>query len=51
MTKDQNTSTTPTDHPFAAIAPIWVLLLALIGVIEIAFLPVTRSLLAAVLLP
>ena len=33
----------------AAIAPIWVLLLAVIIVIEIAFLPVTRSLFAAVL--
>ena len=49
MTNDQNPSLAP-DHSFdAAIAPTWVLLLALIGVIEIGLLPVTRSLLAAVL--
>jgi hypothetical protein len=52
MTKYQNDPSpeAPDQHSdAAAIAPIWVLLLALIVVIEIGFLPVTRSILATVL--
>jgi hypothetical protein len=48
MTTNQNTSPEAPDH-HAAIAPMWFLLLAVIVVVEIAFLPVTRSLFAAVL--
>lgn len=50
MTNNHNTSPeAPDHHSDAAIAPTWVLLLALIVVIEIGFLPVTRSVLAAIL--
>ena len=50
MADDQNTSPeTADDYSYAAIAPIWVLLLVLIALIEIGTLPVTRSVLAAVL--
>ena len=53
MTNDQGTSAEAPDHhsDAAAIAPFWLLLLAVIVVVEIGFLPVTRSLFAAVLLP
>ena len=50
MADDQNTSPeTADDYSYSAIAPIWVLLLVLIALIEIGTLPVTRSVLAAVL--
>ena len=51
MTNNQDTSPEALDHhsDAAAIAPFWLLLLALIVVIEIGFLPATRSMLAAVL--
>ena len=48
MTNNQNSSPEDSDH-HAAIAPMWFLLLAGIVVVEIALLPVTRSLFAAVL--
>ena len=48
MTNNQNSSPEAPDH-YAAIAPMWFLLMALIVVVEVAFLPVTRSLFAAVL--
>ena len=51
MTNNQDTSSEAPDHhtDAAVIAPMWILLLAVIVVIEIGFLPVTRSLFAAVL--
>ena len=51
MTNNQDTSPEAPDHHSgaAAIAPFWLLLLALIVVVEIGFLPVTRSMWAAVL--
>jgi len=50
MTNSQDTSPERYDHHSdAATAPIWVLLLALIIMVEIGFLPVTRTLFAAVL--
>jgi hypothetical protein len=51
MTNNQDTSPQVPDHysDAAVIAPIWVLLMALIIVIEIGCLPVTRSILVAVL--
>jgi hypothetical protein len=48
MTNNQNSSPEAPDH-YAAIAPFWFLLLAVIVVVEIGFLPVTRTLFAAVL--
>ena len=48
VTNNQNSSLEAPDH-YAAIAPMWFLLMALIVVVEVAFLPVTRSLFAAVL--
>ena len=48
MTNNQNSSPEAPDHD-AAIAPMWFLLLAVIVAVEIGFLPVTRSLFAAVL--
>ena len=47
MTNNQNPSPDASDH--AAIAQVWFLLLAVIIVVEIGFLPVTRTLFAAVL--
>jgi hypothetical protein len=48
MTTNHNTSPEAPDH-YAAMAPMWFLLLTVIVVVEIAFLPVTRALFAAVL--
>jgi hypothetical protein len=48
MTNIHNTSPEAPDH-YAAMAPMWFLLLAVIVAVEIAFLPVTRSLFATVL--
>jgi hypothetical protein len=51
MANNQDTSPQMLDHSSdaAAVAPIWVLLLALTIVVEIAALPGTRSILVAVL--
>ena len=50
MTNNQNTlPKAPDHHSDAAIASIWVLLLALIIVIEIGSLLISRSMLTAVL--
>ena len=50
MTDIENTAPEAPDHhsEVTTIAPFWVLLLALITIIEIGALPVTRSLIAAV---
>ena len=50
MTDVENTAVEAPDHrsEVATIAPLWLLLLALITLIEIGALPVTRSLIAAV---
>jgi hypothetical protein len=50
MTDIESTTSEAPDHhsEVATIAPLWLLLLALITVIEIGALPVTRSAIAAV---
>jgi hypothetical protein len=50
MTNNQDTSPERHEHHSdRAMAPMWVLLLAVIIAVEIGFLPVTRMLFAAVL--
>ena len=49
MTNDQTSPKAPDHHSDAAIASIWVLMLAMIVVIEIGSLLVSHSMLAGVL--
>lgn len=49
MTNNHTSSPPPDHHSVAAIASIWLLVLALIGVMEIGSLLMSRTMLAAIL--